>query len=55
MRRRSSASELSAASSLIGVAVVFVAAGWLPLVITVALLALAVPLYQRAGSAKRDR
>lgn len=39
----------SAASSLIGVAVVFVAAGWLPLVITVALLALAVPLYQRAG------
>jgi ABC-type transport system involved in cytochrome bd biosynthesis fused ATPase/permease subunit len=39
----------SAASSLIGVVVVFVAAGWLPLVITVALLALAVPLYQRAG------
>jgi ABC-type transport system involved in cytochrome bd biosynthesis fused ATPase/permease subunit len=39
----------SAASSLIGVGVVFIAAGWLPLVITVGLLALAVPLYQRAG------
>jgi ABC-type transport system involved in cytochrome bd biosynthesis fused ATPase/permease subunit len=39
----------SAAVSLLGVIVVFVAAGWLPLVITVALLALAAPFYQRAG------
>lgn len=39
----------SAASSLCGVVIVFLAAGWLPLVITLALLALAVPLYQRAG------
>jgi ABC-type transport system involved in cytochrome bd biosynthesis fused ATPase/permease subunit len=39
----------SAASSVIGVAVIFVAGGWLPFVITVALLAVAVPLYQRAG------
>jgi ATP-binding cassette subfamily C protein CydD len=39
----------SAATSVIGVIVVFVAAGWLPFVITVALLALAAPLYQRAG------
>jgi ATP-binding cassette subfamily C protein CydD len=39
----------SAASSLIGVVVVFWAAGWLPSLITVALLGVAVPLYQRAG------
>ncbi len=39
----------SAAVSLLGVAVVFVAAGWLPLVVTLTLLALAVPFYQRAG------
>ncbi len=39
----------SAATSLLGVAVVFCAAGWLPLVITVGLLALAAPLYRRAG------
>jgi len=38
-----------AAVSLLGVVVVFLAAGWLPLVITLALLALAVPFYQRAG------
>ncbi len=41
--------RVSAAVSLLGVVVVFVAAGWLPLVITLALLALAVPFYQRAG------
>jgi ABC-type transport system involved in cytochrome bd biosynthesis fused ATPase/permease subunit len=39
----------SAAVSLLGVIVVFVAAGWLPLVITLALLASAAPFYQRAG------
>jgi ATP-binding cassette, subfamily C, bacterial CydD len=39
----------SAASSVLGVAVVFWAAGWLPFVITIALLGVAVPLYQRAG------
>ena len=39
----------SAATSLLGVFVIFWAAGWLPLVITVALLAMAAPLYQRAG------
>jgi ABC-type transport system involved in cytochrome bd biosynthesis fused ATPase/permease subunit len=39
----------SAASAVVGVAVVFWAAGWLPLVITIALLGVAVPLYQRAG------
>jgi ABC-type transport system involved in cytochrome bd biosynthesis fused ATPase/permease subunit len=39
----------SAASSVVGVVVVFVAAGWLPFVITVALLGIAAPLYQRAG------
>ncbi len=39
----------SAAGALVGVVVIFVAAGWLPLLITVGLLALAAPLYQRAG------
>jgi ABC-type transport system involved in cytochrome bd biosynthesis fused ATPase/permease subunit len=39
----------SAAVSLLGLVVVFVAAGWLPLVITLALLVLAVPFYRRAG------
>ncbi|MCU1362801.1 MAG: hypothetical protein JWM55_629 [Acidimicrobiaceae bacterium] len=39
----------SAGVSLLGVVVVFIAAGWLPLVITLALLALAAPFYQRAG------
>ena len=39
----------SAVSSLLGVIVIFWAAGWLPLVITVALLGVAAPLYQRAG------
>ena len=39
----------SAATATLGVVVVFIAAGWLPLVITVGLLGLAAPLYQRAG------
>jgi ABC-type transport system involved in cytochrome bd biosynthesis fused ATPase/permease subunit len=39
----------SAAVSLLGVVVVFVSAGWLPLIITLALLVLAAPFYQRAG------
>jgi ABC-type transport system involved in cytochrome bd biosynthesis fused ATPase/permease subunit len=39
----------SAASSLLGVFVIFWAAGWLGLVITLGLLAIAAPLYQRAG------
>ena len=39
----------SAASSLLGVWVVFWAAGWWGLLITLGLLALAAPLYQRAG------
>ena len=39
----------SAVTSLLGVVVIFWVAGWLPFVITVALLALAAPLYQRAG------
>jgi ABC-type transport system involved in cytochrome bd biosynthesis fused ATPase/permease subunit len=41
--------RVSAAVSLLGVVVVFVAAGWLPLVITLGLLVLAAPFYQRAG------
>ncbi len=40
----------SAATSLLGIVVVFWAAGWLGLVITLGLLALAAPLYQRAGA-----
>ncbi len=40
----------SAATSLLGVVVVFWAAGWLGLLITLGLLALAAPLYQRAGA-----
>jgi ABC-type transport system involved in cytochrome bd biosynthesis fused ATPase/permease subunit len=40
---------VSAVSSLIGLVVIFWAAGWLPFVITIALLGLAAPLYQRAG------
>lgn len=39
----------SAASSLVGVLVIYWAGGWLPFAITVSLLALATPLYQRAG------
>jgi ABC-type transport system involved in cytochrome bd biosynthesis fused ATPase/permease subunit len=39
----------SAASSLLGVFVIFWAAGWLGLVITLGLLAAAAPLYRRAG------
>jgi ATP-binding cassette subfamily C protein CydD len=39
----------SAGSSLLGVVVIFWAAGWLGLVITLGLLACAAPLYQRAG------
>lgn len=41
--------KASAGASLLGVVAIFWAAGWLPLVITVALLALAAPFYQRAG------
>ena len=41
--------ETSAIAALAGLAVVFWAGGWLTLLITVALLAGAVPLYQRAG------
>lgn len=39
----------SAASSLLGLIVIFWAAGWLALLITLVLLAIAAPLYQRAG------
>jgi len=39
----------SAATSLVGLAVLWWAGGWLPLVITLALLGAAVPLYVRAG------
>jgi ABC-type transport system involved in cytochrome bd biosynthesis fused ATPase/permease subunit len=39
----------SAASALVGVVIIYVAAGWLALVITTALLVLAVPFYLRAG------
>ncbi|MGB7103386.1 MAG: ATP-binding cassette domain-containing protein, partial [Acidimicrobiales bacterium] len=39
----------SAASGLLGVVVIFIAAGWLAFLITIALLALAVPFYRRAG------
>ncbi len=39
----------SARLSILGLALVFWAAGWLSTLITVALMALAVPLYQRAG------
>jgi ABC-type transport system involved in cytochrome bd biosynthesis fused ATPase/permease subunit len=41
--------RVGAASSLLGVFVIFWAAGWLGLVITLGLLAIAAPLYQRAG------
>ena len=41
--------ETSAIAALAGLAVLFWAGGWLTLLITVALLAGAVPLYQRAG------
>lgn len=40
----------SAGSSLLGVIVIFWAAGWLAVLITLALLAVAAPLYQRAGT-----
>jgi ABC-type transport system involved in cytochrome bd biosynthesis fused ATPase/permease subunit len=40
---------VSAATSLLGVVVIFWVAGWLPFAISVALLAIAAPLYQRAG------
>jgi ATP-binding cassette subfamily C protein CydD len=39
----------SAGSSLLGVLVIFWAAGWLGLLVTLGLLACAAPLYQRAG------
>ena len=45
----------SAATALLGVVVVFLAAGWLPTVITVALVALAAPLYRRAGRRSEER
>ena len=45
----------SAATALLGVVVVFLAAGWLPFVITVALVALAAPLYRRAGRRSEER
>jgi ABC-type transport system involved in cytochrome bd biosynthesis fused ATPase/permease subunit len=41
--------ETSAAAALVALAVLFWAGGWLALLITVALLAGAVPLYRRAG------
>jgi ABC-type transport system involved in cytochrome bd biosynthesis fused ATPase/permease subunit len=41
--------KASAGASLLGVVIIFLVAGWLPLVITVALLAVAAPFYQRAG------
>ncbi len=41
--------EASAQTALLGLVVVFWAAGWLSTVIVIALLALAVPFYQRAG------
>jgi len=40
---------VSAATSLLGIVVIFWAAGWLAFTISVALLAMAAPLYQRAG------
>ncbi|HTT58512.1 MAG TPA: ATP-binding cassette domain-containing protein [Acidimicrobiales bacterium] len=40
----------SAATSLLGIVVVFWAAGWLGLLITLGLVALAAPLYRRAGA-----
>ncbi|MGC2169686.1 MAG: hypothetical protein WA580_11345, partial [Acidimicrobiales bacterium] len=40
----------SAVASLLGIVVVFWAAGWLGLLITLGLLALAAPLYRRAGA-----
>lgn len=42
--------RVSAVSALLGLAVIFLAAGWLPFVITVALLGLAAPLYVHAGT-----
>lgn len=45
----------SAASALLGVVVIFVAAGWLPLSITVALVAFAIPFYRRAGRRSEER
>ena len=45
----------SAASALLGVVVIFFASGWLPFLITVALVALAVPLYQGAGRRSEAR
>lgn len=39
----------SAAVSLLGVVVIFLAAGWLAAVVVVGLVTLAIPLYQRAG------
>ena len=41
--------KASAGASLLGLVIIFVAAGWLAFVIAVALLAMAAPFYQRAG------
>ena len=41
--------KASAGASLMGLVIIFVAAGWLAFVIAVALLAVAAPFYQRAG------
>ncbi len=46
---RLDALSTSASVSMAGLAIVFWAAGWLSLIITVGLLLVAVPLYQRAG------
>ncbi len=45
----------AAGAGLAGVAVVFAAAGWLSALIVIALLALAAPLYARAGRASAER
>jgi ABC-type transport system involved in cytochrome bd biosynthesis fused ATPase/permease subunit len=41
--------KVSAGTSLLGLVVIFEAAGWLPLAITIVLLGAAAPFYQRAG------
>lgn len=45
----------SAAAALLGVVVIFLAGGWVPFAITVALVGLAAPLYQRAGRRSEER
>ena len=41
--------KVSAGTSLLGLVIIFEVAGWLPLLITVVLLGVAAPFYQRAG------